>query len=79
MKGADIVAWRDDLVEGKKVPGKPKALLGVSGWVKEVEEEVKREKPKEEEEEGEDEEEDDEDDEDDDDEDDEEASYPSRR
>ena len=76
VRGVDVVGWRDDLVVGKGVGGKPKALLQVSGWVKEVEEEVKRERPREEveEDEGEDEEDDDDEDEDED-----EESYPSRR
>ena len=77
VRGVDVVAWRDDLVEGKGVGGKPKALLQVSGWVKEVEEEVKRERPREEvEEEGEGDE--GEDDDEDEDEDDDEEDYPRR-
>ena len=72
VKGVDVVGWRDDLKEGKGVAGKPKALLQVSLWVKEVEEEVKKERPREEEEDDEDEEDEDEDE-------DEDESYPSRR
>ena len=65
VTGADVVGWRDDLREGKGLPGKPKALLQVSAWVKGVEEEEKKRRPKEEEEdEDEDDEEDDEDEDD---------------
>ena len=67
VESADLVAWRDDLKEGKGWTGKPKALLQVNAWLKGVEEEEKKRRPKEEEEEEEeDEDEDDDDDEDDD-------------